>query len=115
MRLAPQEQRYTELVVNGDSDKEISRAMNITLNSVRSLAKRVRFKLHADNKTEVAVHAIREGLVSLCLIFCMLSGLFTPPAFEDDLDNDMPFRNRRSGTLSRTVRTLPTIRVLARV
>ncbi|MCP4596171.1 LuxR C-terminal-related transcriptional regulator [Neptuniibacter sp.] len=82
IHLAPREQEYVQHVVKGESDKEIAREMGITPHSVRSMAKRVRYKLQADNKTEVAVHAIREGFVSLCLIICITGGLTDRQASE---------------------------------
>ena len=72
--LAPRELEYAKHVVNGESDKEIARGMNLTLSSVKSTGRRVRWKLSAENRTEVAVHAIREGLVAICLMISLLNG-----------------------------------------
>lgn len=97
-RLAPRETEYVHHVVEGESDKEIAIGMNITLNSVRSIAKRVRYKLKADNKTELAVNAIRDGIVSLCLIFCIAGGLV------DGNADEMLRARTRTTTSARIVR-----------
>lgn len=69
--LAPRETEYVHHVADDKSGKDIAREINITLHSVRFMVRRVRFKLGADNKTEVAAHAIRDNLAGLCFVVCI--------------------------------------------
>lgn len=106
--LAPREQQYTEAALKGLSDKEIARNMNCSPGNVHSIARRARFKLNAKNRMELVINALKEGVIELCLIVCILcqtTGLSATFNFEEpsptDIERNMPRpRNRTNRTRS---------------
>lgn len=53
------------LVAAGLTDKEIGRALGISGITVRNHLQRIRQKLCLDNRTQIAVYAVRTGLAAL--------------------------------------------------
>ena len=61
--LTPAEQRVVEMIVRGASNKEISVALSITENTVKTHLKNIFGKLNVDDRTQAAMSAIRRGIV----------------------------------------------------
>jgi two-component system nitrate/nitrite response regulator NarL len=61
--LTEREIEILERVVAGDSNREIAEALCITRNTVKNHIQNILEKLHAQNRVQAAVYAIREGLV----------------------------------------------------
>lgn len=61
--LTPSEQRVLELIVEGRSNKEIARNLNITENTVKTHVKNILGKLSVDDRTAAATSAIKRGIV----------------------------------------------------
>ncbi len=63
-RLTPRDNDVLELIVQGLSNKEIADQLNITENTVKLHLRNILEKLHLQNRIQVAVYAVRRGLVS---------------------------------------------------
>lgn len=61
--LTSREIEVLEQVVIGAANKEIAQALYITENTVKIHLRNILEKLHVKNRTQAAVHAVREGLV----------------------------------------------------
>ena len=61
--LTPREIEVLERVVEGATNKEIAEALAITENTVKIHLRNILQKLHLQNRIQVAVYAVREGLV----------------------------------------------------
>jgi DNA-binding NarL/FixJ family response regulator len=61
--LTPAERRVIEMIVRGASNKEISAALSITENTVKTHLKNIFEKLNVDDRTQAAISAIRRGIV----------------------------------------------------
>jgi DNA-binding NarL/FixJ family response regulator len=61
--LTPREVEILELVVTGASNKEITEALCITENTVKTHISNILDKLHLQNRIQAAVYAVRQGLV----------------------------------------------------
>lgn len=61
--LTPAEQRVVEMIVRGASNKEISAALSITENTVKTHLKNIFGKLNVEDRTQAAMSAIRRGIV----------------------------------------------------
>ncbi|WP_418791507.1 response regulator [Phosphitispora sp. TUW77] len=61
--LTKREVEVLELLVQGLSNKEIGSALNITTGTVKNHLTNILDKLHLHNRVQVAVYAVREGLV----------------------------------------------------
>ena len=53
------------LVVTGASNREIADSLVLSENTVRSYLTHIMQKLNVDNRVQIAMHAVRHGLVSL--------------------------------------------------
>ena len=96
IQLAPREQQYVNCVKQSMSDKEAARAMNCEIGAILSTAKRARYKLHAKNRTELVINAIRQGFIELSLIICLLSQSTVIPSFDlSDLTKPDPTDTKR--------------------
>jgi DNA-binding NarL/FixJ family response regulator len=63
-KLTDREIAVLEEVVKGVHNKEIADTLNISENTVKIHLRKILDKLHLRNRTQVAVHAVREGLVN---------------------------------------------------
>jgi DNA-binding NarL/FixJ family response regulator len=63
-QLTAREIRVLEEVVKGVNNKKIADTLNITENTVKVHLSNILAKLHLQNRTQAAVHAVREGLVN---------------------------------------------------
>ncbi len=61
--LTEREREVLQLVARGATDKEVAVRLGIAANTVHYHMKNVLVKLHARNRAEAAVRALREGLV----------------------------------------------------
>jgi two-component system, NarL family, response regulator len=61
--LTPAEKRVVEMIVKGASNKEISAALSITENTVKTHLKNIFDKLGVEDRTQAAMSAIRRGMV----------------------------------------------------
>jgi DNA-binding NarL/FixJ family response regulator len=61
--LTPREIEILEQVVEGATNKEIAEALVVTENTVKIHLRNILQKLHLQNRIQVAVYAVREGLV----------------------------------------------------
>ena len=61
--LSIREIEVLELVVEGKTNKEIADALFITTNTVKNHLSNILDKLHLQNRIQVAVYAVRQGLV----------------------------------------------------
>lgn len=61
--LTPAERRVVEMIVRGASNKEISAALSITENTVKTHLKNIFEKLNVEDRTQAAISAIRRGIV----------------------------------------------------
>jgi DNA-binding CsgD family transcriptional regulator len=96
--LAPREKEYVECLKHGMNDKEAAREMHCNLAGILSTAKRARYKLHAKNRTELVINAIRQGFIELSLIICVLAQCTTT----NDIERPSP---RGRTAQHRTTRT----------
>jgi len=62
-QLTPREFDVLEQVVEGATNSEIAEALDITVNTVKIHLRNILEKLHLRNRIQVAVYAVREGLV----------------------------------------------------
>lgn len=63
--LTPSEQKILELIVEGQSNKEIARNFNISENTVKTHVKNILGKLGVDDRTAAATSAIKRGIVRI--------------------------------------------------
>jgi DNA-binding NarL/FixJ family response regulator len=61
--LTPREIEILELVVQGETNSEIAKALYITENTAKIHLRNILEKLHLHNRIQAAVYAVREGLV----------------------------------------------------
>ncbi len=61
--LTAREQEVLQHLVRGLANKEIARALNISLNTVKSHVRRILSKLNSRSRAEAAARAVRIGLV----------------------------------------------------
>jgi RNA polymerase sigma factor (sigma-70 family) len=61
--LSAREIEVLELVVDGKTNKEIAEALVITENTVKNHLSNILDKLHLQNRIQLAVYAVRQGLV----------------------------------------------------
>lgn len=61
--LTEREISVLELVVEGLTNKQIAARLHISKNTVKIHLKNILDKLHLENRTQAAVHAVRQGLV----------------------------------------------------
>ncbi len=61
--LTERETGVLELVVEGLTNKEIAAQLHISKNTVKIHLRNILDKLHLENRTQAAVHAVREGIV----------------------------------------------------
>jgi DNA-binding NarL/FixJ family response regulator len=59
--LTPAEARVLALVVQGKTNKEIARELGIELGTVKAHLEHLLSKCNVNNRTELAVTALREG------------------------------------------------------
>jgi DNA-binding CsgD family transcriptional regulator len=117
-KLTPGEVRAAVCRVNGLNAGEASQELHCSKTNIHKYWQSIYFKLNCSDVVIAINKMIELGALqktSLCLIICLLGNLFTPPALDEESQGQMPFRTRRNGTLTQTVRILPTIRVIARV
>jgi two-component system NarL family response regulator len=62
--LTPRETDVLKFVVRGATNHEIADALNITENTVKKHLQSILSKLHLQNRIQVAVYAVREGLLN---------------------------------------------------
>lgn len=60
--LTPQENEVLKLIVDGESNKEISRRLGMSSHNVKRLVANVLAKLNCPNRTSAAALALREGI-----------------------------------------------------
>ena len=63
-RMTPKEIEILELLVKGESNKEIADALHISENTIKIHLRNIMEKLHLQNRLQIAVYAVRHGLVS---------------------------------------------------
>ena len=61
--LTPREIEVLELIVEGQSNKEIAEALVISESTVKNHLRNILEKLHLRNRIQAAVYAVRQGLV----------------------------------------------------
>jgi DNA-binding NarL/FixJ family response regulator len=61
--LTPREREVLELVVTGASNREIASALSLSSETVKIHLSNILAKLHLQNRIQVAVYAVRQGLV----------------------------------------------------
>ncbi|UCC87405.1 MAG: response regulator transcription factor [Anaerolineales bacterium] len=61
--LTSREIEVLELVVEGNTNKEIAESLSITENTVKIHLRNILEKLHLQNRIQAAVYAVRQGLV----------------------------------------------------
>jgi DNA-binding NarL/FixJ family response regulator len=61
--LTSREIEVLELVVEGNTNKEIAESLSITENTVKIHLRKILEKLHLQNRIQAAVYAVRQGLV----------------------------------------------------
>ncbi|TGB08485.1 response regulator transcription factor [Streptomyces sp. MZ04] len=66
-RLTPREQEALVLLVDGFSNKQIGRRLNISDHGAKRLVGNILAKLDCPNRTSVATLALRDGLYDQCL------------------------------------------------
>lgn len=59
--LSPRERNIMQLVVDGKSNKDIARALNVTPETIKTHMKRIFDKLHATNRSQAATRAVAAG------------------------------------------------------
>jgi len=62
-RMSRREREVLELLTGGAVNKEIAAALRISENTVKNHLKSMMEKLHAENRVQVVVYALRHGLV----------------------------------------------------
>lgn len=62
--LTPREKQILELVVKGETNREIGSALSIAENTVKMHLANILEKLHLQNRIQIAVYAVRKGLVN---------------------------------------------------
>jgi DNA-binding NarL/FixJ family response regulator len=62
--LTPRERQVLELVVTGASNRQIAEALALSNETVKIHLSNILAKLHLQNRIQVAVYAVRQGLVS---------------------------------------------------
>lgn len=62
-RVSAREREVLELLTHGAVNKEIAAALGISENTVKNHLKSIMEKLHAENRVQVVVYALRKGLV----------------------------------------------------
>lgn len=62
--LTEREQEVLSLVSQGATNKEIAKALNLSIHTVKSHMRKILAKLHLDRRQEAAVIALREGLIT---------------------------------------------------
>lgn len=63
--LTPRETEVLSLIAEGLSNQEISARLGVSTGTVGKYVSRILDKLHLANRTQAALHALREGLTSL--------------------------------------------------
>lgn len=63
--LSEREHEVLELLVTGKSNKEIAETLVITENTVKTYLSNILAKLHLQNRIQVAVYAVSQGLVDM--------------------------------------------------
>jgi len=63
--LTARETEVLQAIVNGSNNAQISRSLNISLETVKSHVKNILQKLQARDRTQAVVIALRAALVSL--------------------------------------------------
>jgi len=61
--LTVRELEVLELVAEGETNKEIATALNLSLHTVKSHMRKILAKLHLEKRQEAALYAKREGLI----------------------------------------------------
>jgi DNA-binding NarL/FixJ family response regulator len=61
--LTPREVDVLQLVAEGDTNQDIAQALSLSQHTVRFHLRNILAKLHAQNRTEAATRAMREGLI----------------------------------------------------
>ncbi len=64
-QLTPKEIETLELLIRGDSNKEIADVLNISESTVKLHLRTIMQKLHIQNRTQLAAYAVSEGLVHI--------------------------------------------------
>lgn len=64
-QLTPREHDVLELLVDGASNKEIGRRLDISTSTVKFHVRSIADKLGADGRTEAVAHALRRGIIHL--------------------------------------------------
>lgn len=64
-KLTEREQQVLDLLVQGLENPEIGKRLYIGANTVKTHVRKLFSKLHADNRVQLAVQAVRQGLVSM--------------------------------------------------
>ncbi len=62
--LTPKEIETLELLVKGDTNREIADALHVSENTVKLYLRNIMEKLHLQNRIQLAVYAVRKGLVN---------------------------------------------------
>jgi DNA-binding NarL/FixJ family response regulator len=62
--LTARETQVLELVVEGETNKEIAADLSIAEDTVKIHLRNILEKLHLQNRIQAAVYAVRQGLVS---------------------------------------------------
>lgn len=63
-RLTPREREVLELVTAGQANKEIAAALCVSEHTVKKHMRNILEKLHLQNRVEVAVYALQQGMVA---------------------------------------------------
>lgn len=61
--LTPREKDVLQLLVEGASNKDIAKKLKITENTVKNHLRNIMEKLHLQNRVQLAVYALRKGIV----------------------------------------------------
>ena len=61
--LSPRERDIVNLVVTGMSNKQIARQLSISEKTVKTHVSNILSKLHLQDRTQLAIYAIKKGLV----------------------------------------------------
>ncbi len=62
-RLTPREIEVLELMVKGETNKEIADSLCVAESTVKNHLRNILAKLHLRNRAQAAAYALREGLV----------------------------------------------------
>ncbi len=63
--LSPREKEVLSLVALGLGNEEIGKLLFISPKTVKNYVTRIKHKLNLENRTQVALYALRKGLVKL--------------------------------------------------